>query len=183
MESRFFSALRVLLLVIFAGLLIVSSQSKVAASSIRRAGLSADAGKAEFNATLEVDERRVFDLINRERERKGLSYLEWNPELARMARSYSQQMAQGNFFSHYDASGASVVERAQAMKIKGWSKIGENLFECQGARDFASLSVEKWMKSPGHRQNILDAEYTMSGIGVAATRDGKIYVTQVFIEK
>ena len=182
MKSKFFSLAKVLLLAIAVGLLIVSSESKVNASNQPSVKVNADLN-AEFNTGIEGDERRIFDFINRERERKGLGFLEWNSDLARMARNYSQQMAQGNFFSHYDPEGQSVVERAQALRIKGWSKIGENLFECRGARDFAPLSVEKWMKSPSHRENILDVEYTTSGIGVAVSRDGKVYVTQVFIKK
>lgn len=134
------------------------------------------------NFNFDNAEIQVFDLVNREREKKGLYDLEWDRNLSRLARNYSQQMADENFFSHYDRSGASVMDRARAMRIKDWSRIGENLFESIGERNFMPVSVQQWMKSPGHRRNILDPKWTQSGIGIAQSRDGKIYITQVFIE-
>jgi uncharacterized protein YkwD len=43
----------------------------------------------------------------------------------------------------------------------------------------ARLIVDGWMTSPGHRRNILDANYTLLGVGVAA-KDKMCYATQVF---
>src|SRR5262245_60163721 len=80
---------------------------------------------------LETDELRVFSLINRERERTGLSSLVWNDRLADLARSYSQTMARDGLFDHIDRNGDSVVERARHARLRGWTKIGENLFECE----------------------------------------------------
>ncbi len=128
-----------------------------------------------------IDEQRIFDLVNDERRRRNLREMFWSDELAATARKYSRQMAQGNFFSHFDNRGKSVVDRVQDENIKGWSKIGENLFYCEGINDFDAFSVKGWMNSPTHRQNILDRDWTDSGIGIAASRDGKIYVTQVFM--
>jgi uncharacterized protein YkwD len=36
------------------------------------------------------------------------------------------------------------------------------------------------MASPGHRQNILDKNYSRTGIGVAIAPDGQVFITQVF---
>ncbi|HEY0426429.1 MAG TPA: CAP domain-containing protein [Pyrinomonadaceae bacterium] len=127
------------------------------------------------------DENEIFTLVNQERRKKRLGNLSWDDRLARVARKYSQQMAKGNFFGHFDKNGNGVEERAEADKIK-WKKIGENLFFCQGIDDFDAAAVIGWMKSPGHRENILDKDWTTTGIGVAESRDGKIYVTQVFVK-
>jgi uncharacterized protein YkwD len=43
----------------------------------------------------------------------------------------------------------------------------------------AKAALEGWVQSPGHRRNILDANYDMSGIGVAAVGD-KAYATQSY---
>jgi uncharacterized protein YkwD len=134
------------------------------------------------SSRIENTEFQIFDLINRERQKKGLGEMAWDGNLARLARSYSQKMADEDFFSHFDSNGASVVERARSMKIKNWRKIGENLFECEGENNYAPFSVQKWMKSPTHRGNILDPEWTSSGLGVAVTRDGRVYITQVFVK-
>lgn len=129
------------------------------------------------------DEKDIFKLINRQRENRGLDDLEWNDDLSDLARNYSRKMARERFFSHYERNGNTVADRAKAMRIKGWSKIGENLFTCSGYRNLSKMAVEKWMISAGHRQNILDAEYTDTGIGVAQADDGTIYITQVFIKR
>ncbi|HEX8734690.1 MAG TPA: CAP domain-containing protein [Pyrinomonadaceae bacterium] len=138
---------------------------------------------ARVSANADADEREIFDLINQERSKKGLGELNWDADLSRLARAYSQKMARENFFSHYDGVGKAVDDRAKEMRIKGWSKIGENLFFCEGYDNPNALAVRGWMKSPSHRDNILDPDYTDSGIGIAVATSGRIYVTQVFIER
>lgn len=125
----------------------------------------------------------IFDLVNEQRRRSGLNELEWDGELARLARDYSRKMAREDFFDHHDPEGATVVERARNARVKNWSKIGENLFFCEGADEFSRLAVRGWMKSPTHKENILDRDWNRSGIGVFAAPDNRIYVTQVFIER
>lgn len=126
------------------------------------------------------DESEIFDLVNRERGRSRLSYLSWDDELARVARNFSRQMAREGFFSHSDRNGRTVIQRASKVS---WSKIGENLFMCSGMDDFTGFSVRGWMRSPSHRKNILDREWTDTGIGVYRTRDDEIFVTQVFVRR
>jgi uncharacterized protein YkwD len=48
-----------------------------------------------------------------------------------------------------------------------------------GPEEFARIAVDGWMKSPGHRENILNPRYDSSGIGVAMV-DGQAFATQVF---
>ena len=129
-----------------------------------------------------ADETQILALINRERDRKGLSQLFWNDRLADLAREYSGTMARENFFEHIDNNGDSVMERAQHERIRGWSKIGENLFMCSPTYDLPSLSVRGWMRSPSHRENILDPEWRTTGIGIAYARDGRTYITEVFAD-
>jgi uncharacterized protein YkwD len=128
------------------------------------------------------DEHRIFELVNRERDRMRLGELQWDEELADLARSYSQQMADQHFFSHYDRSGETVVQRAEQRRIKGWERIGENLFETRGIDDLSAFAVRGWMKSPTHRSNILDNGWTATGVGIAVARDGRVYITEVFTQ-
>lgn len=138
---------------------------------------------ARVSSNADADERELFELINQERSKKGLGELVWDASLSRLARDYSEKMARENFFSHYDRSGEAVDGRAKAMRIKNWSKIGENLFFCEGYDNPNMTAVRGWMKSPSHRDNILDPDFNVSGIGIAVSDSGKIYVTQVFIER
>ena len=128
------------------------------------------------------NEGQILSLINRERERSGLSALSWDQSLADLARNYSETMAREGFFDHIDSQGNSVVERAKHAHIRGWQKIGENLFECDPTDDLSNLAVRGWMHSPTHRDNILDPDWRGTGIGIAYSTKGEIYITQIFAD-
>ena len=107
-----------------------------------------------------------------------------DPDLAEIARSRSQSMADGAPFAHEDAAGNFVAADLVRTRFGPYGVIGENIMEMGSSRaisaeDFAKVAVEGWMKSPGHRKNILDPDYTQSGIGVAI-KNGTAYATQVF---
>ncbi len=140
-------------------------------------------GKSTFLTDSENDEFQIFQLINAERYKNRLENLEWNDELADVAREYSEKMADENFFEHTDFEGKTLFDRIREHGIRKWSKIGENLFVCRGIKNFSSFAVQNWMKSPSHQRNILDYDWTTTGIGIAKSGNGKIYITQVFISK
>ena len=124
-------------------------------------------------------ETRVRQQINKIREEHGLQPLELNERLAGVARDYSRQMAQHDFFSHTGVDGKQVGERARAAGIAYWV-VGENLFKSTNAPQPVPLSIEGWMNSPGHRDNILHADYRETGVGI--WRDGNTYYfTQLFL--
>ncbi|WP_296649299.1 CAP domain-containing protein [Romboutsia sp. 13368] len=43
--------------------------------------------------------------------------------------------------------------------------------------------VNAWMNSKGHRENILNPNFTTLGVGIAKDSNGSIYWTQMFIGK
>lgn len=126
-------------------------------------------------------ERQVFDLINQQRIQIGLTTLEWNDEIAEIAREHSENMANSKFFSHTDLQGLMVNDRADALGIKKWRAIGENIAYNRGYENPAKSAVEKWMQSPAHRENLLNNRWRESGIGIAVTADGTYYFTEVFL--
>lgn len=129
------------------------------------------------------DENEIFRLINIERRKRRLNYLVWDGEVAKMARKYSEKMARESFFSHFDPQGANVAKRVKNAKIKGWSKLGENLFYVENIAEFDAFAVKGWMNSPGHRQNILDDDWTTTGVGIGIAENGEVYITQVFLKR
>ncbi len=46
--------------------------------------------------------------------------------------------------------------------------------------EFATEIVDSWMKSRGHRENILRKEYHEEGIGAFVTKDYQVFITQNF---
>jgi len=126
-------------------------------------------------------ERRAFELANAERQAIGLRLLQWDESLARLARMHSQDMAEESYFSHRNPNGEMVDDRANRIGIRSWIGIGENIAYLNGYADPATVAVEKWMQSTLHKKNILNGQWQISAIGAATSKDGKVYLTQVFI--
>ncbi len=117
--------------------------------------------------------------INQVRQKNGLQPLQNNEKLAQVARKYSQQMAEKNFFSHTGIDGSTLQDRVNAGNIPYWM-VGENLFRSKNIPQPVSAAVEGWLKSPGHRANILRSVFTETGVGV--WRQGNsYYITQLFL--
>lgn len=133
--------------------------------------------------SIDAEEAEVFALVNQQRQKQRLPGLAWDESAARIARAYSRRMAREGFFDHYDPEGNSIMERADRSGLKHWSRIGENLFVCDPMIRFEPFAIRGWLRSPTHRQNMLDAGWTATGVGVARSRDGQIYITQVFLER
>ncbi|MGI9167511.1 MAG: CAP domain-containing protein [Pyrinomonadaceae bacterium] len=145
----------------------------------RRSEVPAPAAFPSINQATET-EQRAFDATNEMRERNGFSPLSWDSELCRMARAHSEKMARLEFFAHETPEGLRLKDRAQAAGI-GFHVIGENIAYNQGLDDPGTFAVQRWMISPGHRANMLSREFGVSGIGSFVTRDGRVYLTQIFI--
>ena len=128
-------------------------------------------------------ERRAFDLINAQRIANGESPLVWDAELSRMARMHSESMARGGYFDHTGPDGRGMVSRAHGGNIRGWSAMAENIAYNQNYDDPAAFAVERWMRSHKHRDNVLNASFTRSAVGVARSADGRVFLTQVFIAR
>lgn len=139
---------------------------------------AANAGKAVIAFELE---RQVFALINQQRIANALTALVWSDDAAKVARSHSENMANFKFFSHEGKDGLTVNERADDFGISNWRAIGENLAFNQGYDNPGAFAVERWMKSPGHRGNILNNRWTESAVGVAVSPDESYYFTEVFL--
>lgn len=122
----------------------------------------------------EADDResvteRVIALVNKARASEGLPALSSHPILERTAQAYAEDMATRGFFSHDDPEGGTPRERILEGGYKkpscdcSWVYgTGENLAKGQ---DTAEKVMADWLASPGHRKNILSADYEDIGIG------------------
>lgn len=105
----------------------------------------------------------VASLINAERAKVGLGPLSPDVHLSQLAREHADLMVQDNFFSHDIPGGLTYEQRMAAAGYKG-AVHGENI--SYGKRD-PSYTVADWMKSRGHKANILDRQYEKIGVGSA----------------
>jgi uncharacterized protein YkwD len=108
-------------------------------------------------------------LVNRERTTRGLPQLRLNPLLSATSLEHSQDMVRLNYFEHTSADGRTVGDR---LRIIGWSRgvnasAGENIAYGVGSKSTPKAIVAAWMRSKGHREDILRPAFTEIGIGVA----------------
>ncbi len=118
---------------------------------------------------LEPEEERTLELHNEVREHHGLEPLCVDPELTRAARSHSEDMIEKGYFSHASPSGETLGAR---LKRSGYEyrTAGENIAWGTGPHATPEDTFERWMGSPGHRENVLDGGFEEVGVG-AATGD------------
>jgi uncharacterized protein YkwD len=114
----------------------------------------------------------IVCLVNRERAQNGEAPLTLNPQLQQAAEGHSQELVSADYFDHVSRSGVTPVDRIRATgyipsENVGYV-IGENL--AWGTLNLATPQsiVNAWIASPGHLANILEAQYTDTGIGVTA---------------
>lgn len=106
--------------------------------------------------------------------------LNWSDDLADVALDYSQRMCDEGFFDHKDPQGHSMEYRFQEAGVF-YVKIGENL--ARGKTLLPSQAMAMFMNEPpcqmNHRGNVLDNDFTSTGVGTVICGDKTIY-TQLF---
>jgi uncharacterized protein YkwD len=137
------------------------------------AALRADDPPAKFE--LSKEEKKLLELTNKEREKEKLPPLKPNPLLFKIARAHSANMAKHGKMAH-ELDDKNPVDRLKEGNYK-YMAYGENV--AYGQENLEEL-VKGWMDSKGHRMNILGKQFTEIGLGIARTRDGVPYFTQVF---
>lgn len=125
-------------------------------------------------------------LLNRVRSRHGVPPLRLNRKLSHAARKHSRDMVRRRYFAHNSLDGRSAFDRMRATRYvprnASWV-LGENLGWGSGSLAEPMSLVRAWMRSPGHRRNILDRRFRDIGIGIVPSapvghyRDGATYTT------
>ncbi|HMJ02318.1 MAG TPA: CAP domain-containing protein [Conexibacter sp.] len=120
-------------------------------------------------APIRMARNATLCLLNRVRARHGLPPLRMNPKLSRAARKHSRDMVRRRYFAHDSLDGRSPFERMRATRYvpRGASWVlGENLGWGSGSLAEPKALLRAWMRSPGHRRNILDGRFRDIGIGI-----------------
>jgi uncharacterized protein YkwD len=130
--------------------------------------------------------RGNFDLLNAEREARGLPILAWDDRAAMVAKAHSEDMAANGFVGHVSPTTGDAATRFERAGIVG-TVVRENV-----ARGYGPKGIhESLMNSPGHRANLLAPDITHVGIGVvfgepessAADAPRPVFLTQNFYAK
>lgn len=127
-----------------------------------------------------ISEEKCIAEINRVRQEHGLRPLKAWKELSNCARGHSQNMASNKCSFGHDG----FDKRAKQMQKQATlASFAENVAYSYNYDDPVKVAVDGWMKSPGHRKNILDEGSEETGVGVAHSKDGKFYITQLFAKR
>lgn len=114
--------------------------------------------------------RATVCLLNKQRRSHGMRALRLSKRLGRAAQGHSVDMASKGYFSHDSRSGASFIDRIRRSgylrSARSWM-VGENIAWGTGALATPRSIVRAWMKSPGHRANILNRRFRQIGIGIS----------------
>ena len=135
----------------------------------------------EVPADLGAWEARLVEEINKIRSDHALPRQFISPELARIARHYSEDMARRGFFAHQNPEGFDLSQRVQGRNLQ-YIRLAENIGRNRGADDPVAQALEAWMGSRSHRKNILTEGFIETGVGIAVNEKGMFYFTQLFVE-
>ena len=105
----------------------------------------------------------LIDLHNKQRKAAGLWPLTLDKRLSDAARKHADWMAKTGTFSHTGQDGSTAGQRI-AKAGYSWQSCGENI---AAGHPTPGAVVDGWMKSPGHRDNILNGNYVNVGFGLA----------------
>jgi uncharacterized protein YkwD len=108
-------------------------------------------------------ERRLFESLNGERTAQGLSTLHWDNALFKAARKHALLMLNLNMLEHQLPSEPGLEARLAEAGAR-FTSIAENIAVGSNPQTIH----DGWMRSPGHRKNILNPQTT--SVGIAAVR-------------
>jgi uncharacterized YkwD family protein len=132
--------------------------------------------QAPSNSSVSAYEKQVVDLTNAERQKAGLKPLQLDEKLSNVARTKSQDMKDKGYFDHNSPTYGSPFDMMKQFGIT-YKTAGENIAMGQKTPEEV---VNAWMNSEGHRENIMNPNFTHIGVGYV--KDGN-YWTQQFIGK
>jgi len=166
--------------------------------------------KVSYDAKPEINiyslEQEIYQLTNSER-RGNAPLLSYDPALSDIARKHSQDMVNRHYFDHNTPEGKDPTKRGLDAGYRCYKDFGsyymeglaENLsknnlydsyttingikssYDWNTSSEIAQSTVQGWMGSSGHRENILDSTYDKVGIGVSIDQtNDQVLITQLF---
>jgi len=134
----------------------------------RLAVLSLFTALALLTACLGPSQSQVFAEMNADRTSNARRALSTQSDVQRKAQAWAEKLARENKLYHSKLSDGIGVR---------WCSIGENV----GYGSSVGTIQDAYMRSSGHRNNILSTKW--NGVGVGYAKNGnRVYTVQVFIK-
>ena len=140
--------------------------------SIVSAGLVAGAvpAPAQAGTAAEIYQAAAFTATNAQRVAHARVPFRHQTCLQQYAVRQAARMARQDRMFHQDLQAV--------LRNCGLRKAGENV--AYGYRTGRSVVDDGWMRSAGHRRNILDPDFRLMGLAARQSADGTWYASQVF---
>lgn len=144
----------------------------------------------------------VYEIVNAERESRGLHAISRDADLDRISYMHSRDMAERGYFEHVSPDGLDPTGRGRAAGYEcvngAYVGLWENIARVPtywqyyvlgdpstyswyaGEAEFAGKIMDVWMNSPGHRDNILRGSHVSVGIGIHVDAYEEAFATQNF---
>ena len=135
--------------------------------------ISPDAKDLEINDTAE---RKLLELVNKERKTAGVSELVVDVRIVKVARDHSRDMFMRRYFSHFTPDGKDLGVRLKDGEVP-FSEAGENIAFAPDV----DMAHQGLLNSPEHKKNMLDPAFHHVGIGVISTNRDGLMVTEDFV--
>lgn len=121
-----------------------------------------------LTACLSSAQSEVLTELNADRKANRLSSLPTQADAQRKAQAWAEKLARENKLYHSTLS--------DGIKVR-WCSLGENV----GYGGSIAAIEDAYMRSAGHRANILSTKW--NGVGVGYAKNGnRVYTVQVFIK-
>lgn len=125
-------------------------------------------------------EAEFHDEVNAVRAARHLIALRRLPEIDRIARAHSRDMANRRYLSHVTPEGRNPVDRLHAGGVSGFTLAAENA-GMTTRQDPNREILQGWLHSDDHRRNLYAPPFNATGIGVVQASDGTFYYTQLYV--
>ncbi|HEX8600637.1 MAG TPA: CAP domain-containing protein [Chloroflexia bacterium] len=166
------------------GSIAYSSQSNRTTSAPAPAASNAPTvQEAPASVSLTGAESYVLQAINEQRAAAGVAPVKLQATVTEVSRSRSNDMAARNYFSHTTPDGKQFLGMLGEYKV-GYRVAGEILARNNYPdADASRVAIEGYMGSPAHKAILLDARFTLVGVGHALGADGMNYYTVIFVQQ
>lgn len=121
-------------------------------------------------------EKELLNLINKQRNAYGLSNLSFDTALQKTAKAKAEDLVTNNYFAHNSPIYGTPFEMMKSFGVT-YKTAGENI----AGNSSLEGAVNAWMNSKGHRENILNSAYNLTGIGIVKSEKYGYVLVQMFV--
>lgn len=158
---------------------VVSSPQKTSSSAAKPSGSSSNTSQNVDGGGYTASQQRILQLVNAERQARGLPALKLHAALCDAAQLRSSEIVSN--FSHTRPDGTSCFTVLKQFSITDYAGAGENIAMGSGSKGTAESIMNGWMNSDGHRANILKNDFVYLGVGHYTSGNSQYWV-QLFMK-